>query len=237
MLAAFVLNAQSFKDAQQKAPRVRSAYAEKWPGLQTDLTKKGFNINSFQMLLRVFKYEKKVEVWVRSANEKQFSLFKSYDICYYSGGLGPKRKQGDGQVPEGFYNIAVFNPYSSYHLSLGLNYPNQSDRIIGKNNLGGDIMVHGNCVSIGCMPITDEYIKEVYILAVEARNNGQATIPVYVFPSRMDESGMNYLNQHYSQNKELLAFWQNLKHGFDVFEKNKQLLKVSVDKSGSYIIN
>lgn len=229
-------DAQSFKITQQKAARVKMAYSERWTELQTDLTNKQFSINGFEMLIQVFKLEKKVELWLKSKNEKEFRLFKTYDICYYSGDLGPKRRQGDGQVPEGFYTIAVFNPYSSYHLSLGISYPNSSDRIIGKNNLGGDIMIHGNCVSIGCIPITDAYIKEVYVLAVEARNQGQLTIPVYIFPSRMDDKGMKYLGEKYSGKVELLAFWQNIKPGYDIFNKNKQLLKVSTDKSGRYII-
>jgi murein L,D-transpeptidase YafK len=228
-------NAQSFKVLQQKAPRVKSAYSEKWKDIQSSLTKEGYIPGDFEMLIRVFKYEKKVELWLKPKNSTQFTLFKTYNICYYSGGLGPKRKQGDGQVPEGFYNIALFNPYSNYHLSLGLNYPNASDKIIGKTNLGGDIMIHGNCVSIGCIPITDTYIKEVYLLAVEAKNSGQNTIPVYIFPSKMDEDGMNYLSEKYSGNNELLAFWKNIKVGYDSFETNKQILKINTDKSGNYI--
>ena len=146
--------------------------------------------------------------------------------------MGPKRQQGDGQVPEGFYNVAVFNPYSSYHLSLGINYPNASDRIVGKGNLGGDIMIHGSCVTIGCMPLTDTYIKEVYILAVEARTNGQQTIPVHIFPTKMDEKGMNLLAD---TNSKQLDFWKNIKTGYDYFEQKKQLPKFSVDKAGKYV--
>src|ERR1700741_465099 len=167
-----LLNAQSFKAEQQKAARVKTAYSEKWEDLKKEMQKKGIDANGFEMYIRVFKQEKKVEVWLRSKTEKEFKAFKTYDICASSGVLGPKRRQGDGQVPEGFYTVAAFNPYSSYYLSLGVSYPNASDRIIGKNNLGGDIMIHGNCVTIGCMPLTDTYIKEVYVMAVEARNGG-----------------------------------------------------------------
>ena len=225
----------SFKSTQQKAARVKTAYSEKWEGLKTELKQKGFEGGSFEMLIRVAKYDKQVDIWLKPKTEKTFRLFKTYDICYYSGGLGPKRKQGDGQVPEGFYSIAVFNPYSSYYLSLGLNYPNASDKIIGKGNLGGDIMIHGNCVSIGCIPITDNYIKEVYLLAVEARNSGQLTIPVYIFPAKMMERQMYYLADKYAGNTSLLAFWKNLKTGWDYFETNKRLPKVSVDKAGKYL--
>ena len=225
--------AQTFKATQQKSARVKVAYSEKWEGLKSDLKKKGINEN-FEMFLRVFKEDKIVEVWLKSKGEREFKLFKTYTICASSGELGPKRKQGDGQVPEGFYTIAVFNPYSSYHLSLGVSYPNASDKIIGKGNLGGDIMIHGNCVTIGCIPLTDTYIKEVYILAVEARNNGQQSIPIHIFPAKMDEKGMNFLT---GTNSNQLDFWKNLKTGYDFFEQKKQVPKVSVDKAGKYLFS
>lgn len=232
LLISFTISAQSFKATQQKATRVKAAYAEKWEGLKAELKKKDIKEN-FELFLRVFKEEKVVEVWLKSLGEKEFKLFKTYAICASSGELGPKRQQGDGQVPEGFYNVAVFNPYSSYHLSLGINYPNASDKIIGKGNLGGDIMIHGSCVTIGCMPLTDTYIKEVYVLAVEARNNGQQTIPVHIFPTRMNANGMSFLAEKSAKH---LEFWKNIKAGYDYFENKKQLPKITTDKSGKYLV-
>jgi murein L,D-transpeptidase YafK len=225
-------DAQSFRSTQQKAPRVKAAYAEKWEGLKAELKKQGIG-EDFEMFIRVFKADKQLEVWLRPKNAKEYKLFKTYAICASSGDLGPKRMQGDGQVPEGFYSVAAFNPYSSYHLSLGVSYPNASDKIIGKGNLGGDIMIHGNCVTIGCMPLTDLYIKEVYVLAVEARSNGQQTIPVHIFPTRLDEKGMKSLEE--LNNASMMAFWKNLKTGYDLFEKNRQVPKVTVDKKGAYL--
>lgn len=227
------LASQSFKLSQQKAIRVKSAYSEKWEGLKSDIKKKGIS-EKFELFIRVFKESKLVEVWLKSNSESEYKLFKSYDICASSGRLGPKRSQGDGQVPEGFYTIAVFNPYSSYHLSLGLSYPNASDRIKGKGNLGGDIMIHGSCVTIGCLPLTDTYIKEVYILAVEAKNNGQQNIPVHIFPTKMNDKGMLFLSE---LNTDLLDFWKNLKLGYDYFENNKRVPKISTDKSGNYLVD
>jgi murein L,D-transpeptidase YafK len=212
--------------------RVKSAYSEKWEGLKSDIKKKGIS-EKFELFIRVFKESKLVEVWLKSNSESEYKLFKTYDICASSGRLGPKRSQGDGQVPEGFYTIAVFNPYSSYHLSLGLSYPNASDRIKGKGNLGGDIMIHGSCVTIGCLPLTDTYIKEVYILVVEAKNNGQQNIPVHIFPTKMNDKGMLFLSE---LNTDLLDFWKNLKPGYDYFENNKRVPKISTDKSGNYLV-
>ncbi len=231
LLVCFQSSAQSFKDTQKKATRVKAAYNEKWEGLKTDL-KKGGITESFDLFVRVFKKEEILEVWLRSKGGKEFKLFKTYEICASSGVLGPKRKQGDGQVPEGFYHIAVFNPYSSYHLSLGVSYPNASDKIIGKGNLGGDIMIHGNCVTIGCMPLTDTFIKEVYILAVEANNGGQINIPVHIFPTKLTDQGLASLAH---ENEREIEFWKNLKLGYDLFEKNKQIPRVAVDKTGKYI--
>ena len=222
---------QTFKATQQKASRVKAAYAEKWDELKSDIKKKGIKEN-FELFMRVFKEDKLVEVWLKSAGEAEYNLFKTYAICASSGELGPKRQQGDGQVPEGFYTVAVFNPYSSYHLSLGINYPNASDKIIGKGNLGGDIMIHGSCVTIGCMPLTDTYIKEVYVLCVEARNNGQQTIPVHIFPTKMDAKGIAFLSV---TNSKQLDFWKNIKIGYDYFEQKRQLPKFSVDKTGKYV--
>lgn len=231
----FQVSAQTFKASQQKCERVKIAYKEKWEGFKAEMKKQGINYDDFEMYVQIFKNDKIAEVWLKSKEKKEFKRFKSYDICASSGVLGPKRKQGDGQVPEGFYHIAVFNPYSSYYLSLGINYPNASDKIIGNGNLGGDIMIHGDCVTIGCMPLTDNYIKEVYILAVEARNDGQKNIPVHIFPTKLDTHVMKRLTEEFANNVSLVNFWKNIKIGYDYFEKNKQLPVIDTDKTGKYI--
>ncbi len=109
------------------------------------------------ILLRAYKQESELELWAKNKKDKQYTLLKTYKICASSGTLGPKRKQGDIQVPEGFYVIDRFNPVSNFYLSLGVSYPNASDKILGvKGALGGDIFIHGNCVTIGCLPISDD---------------------------------------------------------------------------------
>jgi murein L,D-transpeptidase YafK len=149
--------------------------------------------------------------------------------------LGPKRRNGDRQVPEGFYHIDRFNPFSNFYLSLGINYPNPSDRKKSRaQRLGGDIFIHGSCVTIGCLPMTDDKIREIYLYAVHARNNGQTNIPVYIFPFRMTEGNFETYKQKYRQNQELIAFWTNLKTGFDKFERTKEALHISVNKDGNY---
>ncbi|MEJ0080656.1 MAG: L,D-transpeptidase family protein [Puia sp.] len=124
--------------------------------------------------IRSFKYDSEMEVWVKNKQNEKYKLFKTYKICALAGSLGPKRMAGDYQVPEGFYYINEFNPRSLYHLSLGLNYPNASDRMLcDLSQPGGDIYIHGSCVTTGCIPITDGQIEELYVLAAHAKDMGQ----------------------------------------------------------------
>ena len=139
-----------------KNKRVKAAYDHKWAGLQNLLTEKGVNKSRFELYTRVFKEENLLEAWVKSGNSGDYILLKTFSICAKSGVLGPKRRQGDGQVPEGFYEISSFQPQSSYHLALKVAYPNKSDRLKATSkDPGGDIMIHGNCVTIGCIPLAE----------------------------------------------------------------------------------
>jgi murein L,D-transpeptidase YafK len=227
-----------FKKEQLKNSRVKNAYAEKENYLKEFYRQKGVDFNMQEIFLRAFKEEEIIELWARSAGEGKFTLIKTYGICSSSGSLGPKRKQGDRQRPEGFYFIDRFNPESLFHLSLGLNYPNESDKILGeKASYGGDIFIHGNCVTISCMPLTDDKIKEVYIAAVEAKSKGQKRIQVHIFPCRLTEANSENLKRKYAANPGLLKFWKNLQPGYDHFEKNHRLPAFAVNKKGEYIFN
>lgn len=231
---SFISNGD-FRKQQLTYQRVKNAYKEKWDVVKADLLGAGIDTGSFHIFIRAFKQEGKLELWAASDKNSTFKRIKEYAICAKSGNLGPKRMQGDGQVPEGFYQVSVFNPWSNYHLSLGINYPNQSDRILGKKgSLGGDIMIHGNCVTIGCIPITDDKIREIYVLAVEARSNGQTQIPVHIFPSRLSQENVEFLISKYKDQTELIAFWQNLKIGYNYFELKKMIPKTSILPSGAY---
>jgi len=178
----------TFKEQQKKHLRVQEAYRDKEDLLKTLFADKEIQYPPERIYFRVFKKERYLELWVYSNKDKAFKLLLEYPVCALSGDLGPKRRQGDGQIPEGFYVIDRFNPVSNFHLSLGINYPNASDNMLGhKGNLGGDIFIHGGCVTIGCIPMTDDGIKELYVLAVEAKNNGQDEIPVHIFPAKMEK--------------------------------------------------
>jgi murein L,D-transpeptidase YafK len=226
---------QGFLSQQKQYARVRTAITEKEQSLTENLHKNGLSADSVHILIVAYKAEKQLEVYAKKQNEAMYKSIAVYDICASSGGLGPKRKQGDGQVPEGFYKIDRFNPSSNFYLSLGINYPNQSDRKKSNaSNLGGDIFIHGSCVTIGCLPMTDDKIKEIYLYAIFARNNGQSNIPVYIFPFRMTDNNFQIYKNRYSSNQELIDFWTNLKSGYDKFVLEKKSLNETIDQSGNY---
>jgi len=232
---SMMANAQNnFKVIQIKFERVEKAYKEKWEGLKKSINTAGYG-NDFSMLINAYKAEGKLEVWLKSKSDKKYSLFRTYDFCAHSGTLGPKVVEGDGQTPEGFYYINVFNPMSSFHLSLGISYPNAVDlaRTGKERKTGGDIYIHGNCVTVGCIPLTDDKIKEVYVLGVEARNYGQNKTPVNIYPFKMtDENMKKYSAQFPAQ----LSFWKTLQLGYLAFDKNKAAVNVKEIK-GKYVLN
>jgi murein L,D-transpeptidase YafK len=231
--ASFIFD--NFKAGQLQNERVKTAYKEKGISLKEVYTQKDLDFNKQEIFIRVFKEEAELELWARNIGNKKFTLVKTFQICSSSGEPGPKRKNGDYQTPEGFYYIDRFNPYSNFYLSLGINYPNASDKILGsKGNLGGDIFIHGNCVTIGCMPLTDDKIKELYIIAVEAKSGGQRNIPVHIFPCRLSEDKWKVIEKKYVNQPALLKFWQNLKPGYHCFEKSNVLPIYTIDAKGNY---
>jgi hypothetical protein len=180
-----------------------------------------------------------MEVWVKNDIKDPFQLFKTYKICALAGTLGPKRMAGDFQVPEGFYYINEFNPKSNYYLSLGLNYPNVSDRILSDSvQPGGDIYIHGSCVTVGCIPITDGQIDELYILAAQAKSAGQDFIPVHIFPIRYNvKKSADYLAKLEKDDASLKQFALRLEDAFDYFEKYRQLPVIMTNERGDYVVD
>lgn len=167
------------------------------------------------MVVRIFKQEEVLEVWKRT-NTGQYKLFKTYEICSYSGDLGPKFKEGDRQSPEGFYTISpgLMHPKSNYYLAFNTGFPNKFDRAHGRT--GSNLMVHGDCKSVGCYAMTDAGIAEIYALARESFKGGNPSFQVQIFPFRMHAAN---LAQHATSAH--LDFWKNIKQGYDLFELNK----------------
>ena len=220
-----------FLDEQKRYQRVRTAFREKEPVVKNLFKNAKVQFPNPEIFIRIFKLEQTVELWAKVKDADTLILLKNYKICATCGDLGPKRKQGDLQIPEGFYHVSGFNPVSIFYLSLRINYPNASDRILGNsNNLGGDIFIHGDCVTLGCIPLTDDKIKEVYLACLLAKAGGNK-IPVHILPFRLNNKYKFILYTHMSSYKAHVRFWGNLKTGFDYFEKNHKLPKVDVDRS------
>ncbi len=175
VLASFIAVAANFPAWAKPIPetyRSITAINLVTPELSKELADKGFKLGD-PVFLRIVKSQTPtserisggvLEIYLQGADGR-YGLFKTKDICAASGRLGPKTKTGDNQSPEGFYYItaARFNPWSSYHLSLNLGYPNTYDRAHGYT--GDYLMIHGNCVSVGCYAMTDAGIEEIYTLA------------------------------------------------------------------------
>jgi murein L,D-transpeptidase YafK len=182
------------------------------------------------ILIRIFKAESELEVW-KAKDDGRFHLFKTYPICSYSGGLGPKVSQGDRQAPEGFYLVSQeqMNPNSKYHLSFNVGFPNAYDRAYGRT--GQDIMVHGDCTSAGCYAMTDGVIEEIFILAYEALQGGQEAFQIQAYPFRMTAANMTA-----HQKDEWYDFWKNLKEGYDYFEITHLPPRIAVCEK-HYLVN
>lgn len=196
--------------------RVEIAYQEKSKYIEKVLEQAAIESDSIRLFLRAFKQEQKLEVWAKNQQEVAFKKLLTYDFCVFSGDLGPKRMEGDLQIPEGIYYINRFNPLSKFHLSLGLNYPNASDKKLGHpTKIGSDIFIHGGCSSVGCIAITDDKIKELYILAELAKQNGQSNIPCHIFPFPLTTQNIQSYNQSYPNH---VAFWKSLQPIYQQFE-------------------
>ncbi len=240
MACANLLLAQTnFVEYQKSSMKVADAFHRVEDSLQKQFEAQKLPWPPAAMYVRSFKYDRQLEVWVKGSRKDPFKLFKTYKVCMQSGTMGPKRMEGDYQVPEGFYHINEFNPNSNYHLSLGLNYPNASDKVLSDSiRPGGDIYIHGNCVSTGCLPISDIPMDEVYILATHVRNKGQDFIPVHIFPVKYSvKKSADYFAEVAKNNPPLKEFADRLKEVFSFFEEKKQLPVIMVSKKGQYIVN
>ncbi|WP_312796781.1 murein L,D-transpeptidase family protein [Tianweitania sp.] len=199
------------------------------PKLISDMKTKGMSQTS-PIMVRIFKEEGKLEVWKQKTTGR-YDLLASYNICKWSGKLGPKYIEGDRQAPEGFYTVqpGQMNPNSSYYLSFNIGFPNAYDRVHGRS--GQHLMVHGACSSSGCYSMTDAQVGQIYALAREAFKGGQTSFQIQAFPFRMTAANM----ARYKDDPNY-AFWTMLKEGYDHFEITKVPPKVDVCEK-RYVFN
>ena len=207
----------------QNSQRAEIALKKNSASLSQALSAKGMQLGD-PIFIRTFKETKELEIWIQKKGETKFSLFKTYPICTYGRqGLGPKLKEGDGMAPEGFYYVpkSKMNPNSKFPLAFNLGYPNKYDEAHART--GSALMVHGNCVSVGCYAMTDPGIEEIYTLTNSALNNGQKYFKVHCFPFRMSKEN---LRKH--QDSKWIGFWKNLAEGYQYFEEKGRPPEVNV---------
>ncbi len=222
-------------------PRVALAHAHYDRSSRALFAERGMAYPPRALLLRGFKRERVLELWAGASDEPgtRLTLVKTFPICAMSGALGPKRREGDGQVPEGFYTVSGFNPASAFHLSMRISYPNASDRAIHRAehsspSLGGDIFIHGGCVTVGCLPLGDDAIEELYTIAHDAHEAWKAPIAVHLFPTRLDDSAVDVLARAHRSDPATVARWRNLKQGYDAFQRSHSLNVIRIDTAGNY---
>ncbi len=222
-------------DGQQKKDRVKAARETRYKQIRELFQRASTDYPPKNVLIQIFKDNDTLELWVQPQDKKQFILLKHYKVCGRSGVLGPKRKEWDSQVPEGFYHISNFIPDSDYHFAMLINYPNKSDviRTTNPKHPGGEIEIHGDCCTIGCIPI-DEWIKELYLISLDSYTRFKNWPLVYIFPTYLDEEGMKKLQEEFADKPELLKFWQEIQVGYLQFDKTHILPKITVQKDGSY---
>jgi len=236
--SCFVNGQNSFVDYQKSFAKVSDVFRRKEDVLRKQFEDKGLQWPAKYVYIRSFKYDSQLEVWVKNNSREPFKLFKTYKICAMAGSLGPKRMAGDYQVPEGFYYINEFNPNSAYHLSLGLNYPNPSDKMLSDSLYpGGDIYIHGSCVTEGCIPITNDQIEDLYVITSYARALGQDYIPVHIFPVQFNNPrSVGYLERFLKIYRSYKPLAENLEAAYSYFEKYKQVPVVMMNRRGDYLV-
>lgn len=212
------------QDPSMHKDRVQTAIIEKGVFARENLQKHQLGHTDLNILFVAYKDLDRLELFAKFKNQEHYIPIQHYKICARSGALGPKKAEGDKQVPEGFYHIDRFNPKSKFYLSLGLDYPNPYD--LAHNYTGSDIFIHGKCETVGCLPMTDDIMKEIYLYALWAKDSSQQKIPVYIFPFEMTEENMfTYKEQ---VNDQTFSFWQNIQEGYQLFQSTKKELEFKV---------
>jgi len=194
-----------------------------------DLTKLGERLATHHVtrdasiMIRIFKAESEMEVWM-TTNTGAYTLFATYPVCFWSGTLGPKLKEGDRQAPEGFYTVALAQTYrdgARLPVALDLGFPNSFDKLNARS--GSAILIHGDCASIGCFAMTNPVNDELNKLVLRSLNAGQTYVQIHVFPFRMTNENFNRYDI-----PEWRDFWRNLKEGYDLFERTHRPPRISV---------
>ncbi len=215
-------------ETQPFEQRGQAAEQSRRPTVEKLFADAGVSFPPKELLLRAFKSEKELEVWASSERGAEMKRVTTYGICRMSGGIGPKRREGDMQVPEGFYRIEYFWPDPSFWLSAKVSYPNPLDKQLGGGAPGGEIMIHGDCASIGCISLSDERMEELWVMGQSVVRQS-AVVHVHIFPSRE----LDKLSKEPGPHRD---FWDNLRSVHEHFEQSRRLPQVVVGLRGKYEI-
>ena len=185
------------------------------PQLMRMFAKAGISYPPRDIALLAFKQERYLQLWAKN-NKTSWTYINTYPLTASSGRLGPKLKEHDRQIPEGIYRLTMFNPFSSMHLSMMINYPNDFDRLQamkdGRNALGGDIFVHGKSMSVGCLAVGDRAIDQLFLLT---RRVGLSHVRVIIAPNDLRQG--KAATNTFSQPSWLPELYQNISHALRSF--------------------
>ena len=222
------------RTAPEEPPRVAAARSRQAPALAGIFRADGAEYPA-PLAIVAFKLERALEVRAWSRRSRRDVTAASFPILGASGSLGPKRRAWDHQVPEGFYRVTALNPASLYHLSLRIDYPNASDRALGDpGDPGGEIFIHGDAVSDGCIAIGDRAVERLFLAVLDSRKAGHE-VPVAIFPCRFERRECREaLRAEERRRPQLAAFWANLAAGYRALAASGAPPAVRVGRSGRY---
>lgn len=209
-------------DPKWSSDERRAAAAKRRPVVEGLFQQAGLTMPAAQVLIRVFKQENELELWAADKADGQLVKVATYGICYASGTIGPKKREGDGQVPEGIYTVPAYTSTWKYHLMMYLDYPNPTDRARNRQNPGSDIYIHGNCASIGCISMSDERVEEIWEATTGLQGKPNARVHVHVFPAR--DIGALISSNTMPEHHEL---WRDLQQISDTFLRDRRIPKVT----------
>ncbi len=216
ILGALALCVASFQDATAARRIERSqapVVAARESLLAAEFAAKDLKLGS-PVFIRIYKNTSRMELWVQQG--ARYALFKTYGICRWAGGLGPKMHEGDNQSPEGLYHISsedlIVNP--RWHRAMNINYPNRFDVMNGRG--GSGILIHGKCASVGCFAIQDANVEEVYDAVRAALHNGQARIPVLALPFSFAKYAPAV-----EDTAKMNDFWSDLRRADILFDRDR----------------
>lgn len=215
-------------DSVPGARRAEAALVNRRAVVEALFDEAGVTFPPAQVFLRVFKKEGELEAWAASEKGGEMKRIATYQVCKMSGEIGPKRREGDMQVPEGFYRIEYFWPDSSFYLAGKVSYPNGLDRQLGGPSPGSDIMLHGGCASIGCISMSDERMEELYVMGTSVHFKGEP-VSIHIFPTREMRELLDG-----GEHPEHHAFWENLAEGLESFERSHRVPVVQIGSRGKY---